>query len=91
MGVKSNAQVVRRQVLNGHRHKTSGGLTKEDLVVKNGRIVSREASRVAKKNKNLGHHQDNPPAAPFQRGQNSRRMMRRGSAKTRRRMFSGRR
>ena len=90
MGVKSNAQVIRRQVLNGHRHKTSGGLTKEDLVIKNGRIVSREASRAAARNKNLGAYQDNPPAPPFQRKQQSRQM-RRGSAKTQRRMFSKRR
>lgn len=65
MGVKSNAQKIRREVLNGKRHKTSGGLRREDLMVKNGRIVSKVASRIAKRNKNLGQHQDNPPFPPF--------------------------
>lgn len=43
----------RAQVMHGTAQKTSGGLTKDDLMMKNGRIVSRKASRAAKKSKNL--------------------------------------
>lgn len=54
----------RRQVMNGTADKTSGGLTKKDLVLnKWGRIVSRKARRSARKTfrKNLGDKR----AAPF--------------------------
>lgn len=53
MGARSNAQKVRREVLDGKRKKTSGGLTRGDLMVKGGRIKSIRASQVAKRNKNL--------------------------------------
>mgnify|MGYP006137299147 CR=1 FL=1 len=43
----------RAQVFHGTADKTSGGLTKSDLMMKDGRIKSRRASRSAKKNKNL--------------------------------------
>ena len=43
----------RVQVWNGNAKKTSGGLTKKDLIKKKGRIRSRRASRSAKKNQNL--------------------------------------
>lgn len=43
----------RRQVWNGTVDKTSGGLTKKDLVMVNGRIKSKKARAAAKKNKNL--------------------------------------
>jgi len=65
MGVKSNAQKTRRRVLNGELKATPGGLQKQDLMVKNGRIVSKKASKAASRNKNLGHHLDNPPFPPF--------------------------
>lgn len=56
---------TRRQVFNGTAEKTSGGLRKEDLMMKNGRIVSRRASRAATKNyrKKL---KNNPKAKCFQ-------------------------
>ena len=45
----------RAQVFHGNREKTSGGLTKADLMKnEQGKIVSRRASKAAKKNKNLG-------------------------------------
>jgi hypothetical protein len=43
----------RAQVWHGTADKTSGGLTKNDLMMKDGRIKSKRASRSAKKNKNL--------------------------------------
>jgi len=43
----------RAQVWNGNAKKTSGGLTKKDLIMKKGRIRSKKASRSAKKNQNL--------------------------------------
>ena len=43
----------RAQVFHGNADKTSGGLTKSDLMMKDGRIKSRRASRSAKKNRNL--------------------------------------
>ena len=43
----------RAQVMHGTAHKTSGGLTKDDLMMKNGRIVSKKASKAALKSKNL--------------------------------------
>ena len=50
----------RAQVMHGTAVKTSGGLTKKDLVYnKNGRIVSRTKSMRAKKDKRLqkaGYH-----------------------------------
>ena len=44
---------TRAQVWHGTADRTSGGLTKKDLFMKNGRIRSKRASRSAKKNKNL--------------------------------------
>jgi len=43
----------RVQVWNGNANHTSGGLRKNDLIRKNGRIKSKKASRSAKKNQNL--------------------------------------
>lgn len=51
----------RAQVMNGTAYKTSHGakgLKKSDLMMKNGRIVSKKASKSAGKNKNLGKYQD---------------------------------
>tara|TARA_A100001011_G_scaffold399933_1_gene511150 strand:+ start:840 stop:1208 length:369 start_codon:yes stop_codon:yes gene_type:complete len=51
----------RAMVMNGTAYKTSAGakgLKKSDLMMKNGRIVSRKASKSAGKNKNLGKYQD---------------------------------
>ena len=46
----------RAQVMNGTCKKTSGGLTKGHLKYnKYGKIVSREASKKASENKNLGN------------------------------------
>ena len=44
---------TRAQVWHGTADRTSGGLTKNDLFMTNGRIRSKRASRSAKKNKNL--------------------------------------
>lgn len=44
---------TRAQVWHGTADRTSGGLKKVDLVMKNGRIKSKRASRSAKKNQNL--------------------------------------
>jgi len=44
---------TRAQVWHGTADRTSGGLKKADLVMKNGRIKSKRASRSAKKNQNL--------------------------------------
>ena len=44
---------TRAQVWHGTADRTSGGLKKSDLVMKNGRIKSKRASRSAKKNQNL--------------------------------------
>ena len=49
----------RAQVWNGTAYKTSHGakgLKRTDLMKKNGRIVSKRASKSAAKNKNLGHY-----------------------------------
>jgi hypothetical protein len=43
----------RAQVWHETADKTSGGLTRDDLMMKDGRIKSKRASRSAKKNKNL--------------------------------------
>lgn len=43
------AQIVRRQVWNGDRKYTSGGLTRSDLIERNGRVVSRVMSANAKR------------------------------------------
>tara|TARA_A100001037_G_scaffold8655_1_gene8470 strand:+ start:13664 stop:13936 length:273 start_codon:yes stop_codon:yes gene_type:complete len=43
----------RRQVWNGTANKTTGGLTKQDLVWIDGRIKSKRARRSAKRNQNL--------------------------------------
>ena len=43
----------RRQVWNGTVDKTTGGLTKKDLIMVNGRLRSKKARRSAKKNNNL--------------------------------------
>ena len=43
----------RAQVWNGNAKKTSGGLTKQNLFKKKGRIRSKRASQKAKKNQNL--------------------------------------
>ena len=51
----------RAQVWNGTAYKTSAGakgLARKDLMKKNGRIVSKKASKSAVKNKNLGSYQD---------------------------------
>ena len=39
----------RAEVFHGTANQTSGGLTKKDLMMKDGRIVSRAASKAAKK------------------------------------------
>jgi len=52
-GAKTSAVGSRAQVMHGTAKRTSGGLTKDDLMMKNGRIVSRKASNAAKKSKNL--------------------------------------
>jgi hypothetical protein len=44
---------TRAQVWHDTADKTSGGLTKSDLFMKNGRIKSKRASRSSKKNQNL--------------------------------------
>ena len=44
---------TRAQVWHGTAKKTFGGLTKKDLMMKNGRIKSRRASQKAKRNNNL--------------------------------------
>jgi hypothetical protein len=44
---------TRAQVWHGTAERTSGGLTKKDLVMKKGRIRSRRASQSAKRNNNL--------------------------------------
>ena len=44
---------TRAQVWHGTADRTSGGLTKTDLFMKNGRIKSKRASRSSKKNQNL--------------------------------------
>lgn len=44
---------TRAQVWHGTADRTSGGLKKSDLVMKNGRIKSKRASLSAKKNQNL--------------------------------------
>jgi len=43
----------RRQVWNGTVDKTTGGLTKKDLIMVNGRLRSKKARRSAKKSNNL--------------------------------------
>ena len=43
----------RAQVMHGNADETSGGLRKKDLMYKNGRIVSRKASRRAKRENRL--------------------------------------
>ena len=43
----------RAQVWNGNAKKTSGGLTKQNLFKKKGRIRSKRASTSAKRNQNL--------------------------------------
>jgi hypothetical protein len=50
----SNNIGSRAQVMHGNAHKTSGGLTKKQLKYnKQGKIVSRKASTLAKKNNRL--------------------------------------
>jgi len=44
---------TRAQVWHGTADRTSGGLKKTDLIMKNGRIKSKRASLSAKKNQNL--------------------------------------
>lgn len=39
----------RAEVFHGNADKTSGGLTKKDLTMKDGRIISKAASKAAKK------------------------------------------
>ncbi len=61
-----DAQLARRRVWSGERRKTSGGLSKGDLMkTKDGRIVSKKAHHAAKRLKNLGKHLENPPFPPF--------------------------
>ena len=50
------ARGTRRQVWNGTAKRTSGGLTKADLMISksSGKIVSRKASAAATRNRNLG-------------------------------------
>ena len=51
----TNTNAQRAKVWHGNLDKTSGGLKKEDLMMNsNGKIVSKKASKAAKKNKNLG-------------------------------------
>ena len=52
-GAKTATVGSRAQVMHGTAKRTSGGLTKDDLMMKNGRIVSRKASNAAKKSRNL--------------------------------------
>ena len=48
---------LRAEVLHGNAKKTTGNLTKEDLTKNRyGKIVSKAASKAAKKTKNLGDH-----------------------------------
>ena len=58
---KAIGRYKRVQVWNGTAYKTSHGkkgLTKNDLVKKKGRILSKKASKSASKNKNLGKYVD---------------------------------
>lgn len=60
----TNTNAQRAKVFHGTLDKTSGGLTKKDLVKNsNGKIVSKKASVAAKKNNNLG---------PFKKNKNSK-------------------
>ena len=70
----------RAQVWNGTAYKTSHGakgLKKSQLMKKNGRIVSKRASKSAGKNKNLGKYQD---MAKKNRGSKGLVLMRKGMA-----------
>ena len=82
----------RAQVWNGTAYKTSHGakgLKRSQLMMKNGRIVSRRASKSAGKNKNLGKYQD---MAKKNKGSKGLVLMRKGMAKgTRKRRKSGKR
>jgi hypothetical protein len=72
------AQIVRRQVWNGDRKYTSGGLTRSDLIERNGRVVSRVMSANAKRTfRERGLAADR--AAPFVRGYATKKKT--GSAK----------
>ena len=80
----------RAQVWNGTAYKTSHGakgLNKSQLMKKNGRIVSKKASKSAGKNKNLGKYQD---MAKKNKGSRGLVLMRKGMAKgTRKRRRQG--
>merc|ERR1711934_777678 len=59
MGIMGDVKTFgsRAEVLHGNAKKTTGNLTKEDLTKnKYGKIVSKAASKAAKKTKNLGDH-----------------------------------
>jgi len=45
----AKGMMARKMVWNGSRQKTTGGLTKKDLILKNGRLVSKKRSAIAKK------------------------------------------
>ena len=77
MNKKFNKTVgTRAEVFHGKALKTSGGLTKKDLKKnKHGRIVSKKASNLAKKNKTLekaGYIPKKGEFHAFQKGDNKR-------------------
>ena len=63
----TNTNAQRAKVFHGNLDKTTGGLTKKDLM-KNaqGKIVSRKASNAAKKNNNLGNFKQNKNSNKFE-------------------------
>lgn len=77
----------RAQVAHGTAHHTSGGLTKGDLFLKDGRWKSRKASQAAKKNKNLGAYQQPKGSKTFgpkdEKKRSKKRKSRRRSGKKR--------
>jgi len=63
----TNTNAQRAKVWHGNLDKTSGGLKKEDLMMNdNGKIVSKKASKAAKKNKNLGSFEKSKNSKGFE-------------------------
>ena len=63
----TNTNAQRAKVWHGNLDKTSGGLKKEDLMMNsNGKIVSKKASKAAKKNKNLGVFEKSKNSSGFE-------------------------
>lgn len=94
---------TRAQVWHGTAYKTgygNKGLTKADLMMKKGRIVSRKASKSAHKNKNLGRYVDIARKNKGKKGfvamrknmvvKTAKRKSKRSAGKTRRRRRKGR-